>query len=200
MIFSLGLWASVTQADTLEFTSPTSNARLTQGEVVPLGYKVHHNGMTKLVWAKIHLMTADGFDAGIGTISTASRDQWQDSLSLATEFRIPDSVPAGKYVFHVYGSTEQPCQGTIDISQRCEGILSETVPVEIVTRAVSSSESKAQEPKQSSGGAQVKADLRLPQRKRQLYAGRELGLPRSDFVNEDGSEDTKKMLYFFSLI
>lgn len=70
------------------------------------------------------------------------------------------------------------------------------VPVEIVQRTASPSD--AQDTNQTD--IQVTASLPLPQRKRQLYAGRELGLGRSDFVLEDGSEDTKKMLYFFSLI
>ena len=90
MILGLGWWASAAQADTLEFTSPMPNTRFTPGEIVPLGYKVHHNGMEKLVWAKIHMMTEDGFDAGMGTISTTSRDQWQGkSTSLGATQELP---------------------------------------------------------------------------------------------------------------
>jgi len=67
------------------------------------------------------------------------------------------------------------------------------VPVEIVQRTTTLS-------KQDPTGPGVKLTAKVGLRKRQLYAGRDLGLPRSDFVLEDGSQDTKKMLYFLSLL
>ena len=44
--------------------------------------------------------------------------------------------------------------------------------------------------------------LKLNLRKRSLYAGRDLGvhIGGSDYLLEDGTADTKKMLCFFSLI
>lgn len=65
------------------------------------------------------------------------------------------------------------------------------VPVEFVERT-------AILHKQDPSEAKLTANVAL--RKRQLYSGRDLGLPRSEYLLEDGSEDTKKMLYFFSLI
>lgn len=77
LILSLGLFATQIQADTVEFMSPAPNSKLTAGENVHIQYNVHHNGMVLLRWAKVHLMTEDGFDSGVGTISTTSRSEWQ---------------------------------------------------------------------------------------------------------------------------
>ncbi|KAF9326013.1 hypothetical protein BG006_010522 [Podila minutissima] len=77
LILSLGLLATQIRADTLEFVSPAPNSKLTAGENVHVQYNVHHNGMVLLRWAKVHLMTEDGFDSGVGTISTTSRPEWQ---------------------------------------------------------------------------------------------------------------------------
>lgn len=77
IVLGFGLWASTVHADTLEFASPLPHSKLLAGETVPITYKVHHNGMAKLVWAKVHLMTEDGYDAGMGTISATSRREWQ---------------------------------------------------------------------------------------------------------------------------
>jgi len=84
MILGLGLWAGAVQADSLEFANPLPHTKFTQGDLVPISYKVHHNGMAELMWAKVHLMTEDGFDAGMGTIVTTSRDQWQGNIEIHT--------------------------------------------------------------------------------------------------------------------
>ncbi|KAG0319395.1 hypothetical protein BGZ99_005127 [Dissophora globulifera] len=152
--------------------------------------------MAQLMWAKLHLMTEDGRDAGTGTLNTAIRSEWQDSHgTVSSRFTVPDTLPAGKYVLHVYGSTLQPCEGSTDSALRCEGVLSETLPVEI-----------------TSTGSRTDTSLltsstvvHLPLRKRTLFAGRGLLGPHSrgaspDAQLLDGRMDTKKMLYFFSLI
>ncbi|KAF9540464.1 hypothetical protein EC957_004304 [Mortierella hygrophila] len=198
IVLSLGLLVQSIHADSLEFASPSPNTKIAAGDTVPVTYKVHHNGMAKLLWAKVHLMTEDGYDAGMGTIDTASRIEWQDSKSVSTKFDVPADVKAGKYVFHVYGSTEQPCDGSIDSSSKCEGILSEMVPVEIV-KAAAVEEGLEEE---DTGKGKKGSLLGLQLRKRSLYAGRDLGvrIGGSDYLLEDGTADTKKMLYFFSLI
>lgn len=77
IVLSLGLLVQSIHADSLEFASPSPNTKIAAGDTVPVTYKVHHNGMAKLLWAKVHLMTEDGYDAGMGTIGTASRTEWQ---------------------------------------------------------------------------------------------------------------------------
>ena len=77
IVLGFGLWTSTVHADSLEFGSPLPNSKLSAGETVPITYRVHHNGMAKLVWAKVHLMTEDGYDAGMGTLSATSRREWQ---------------------------------------------------------------------------------------------------------------------------
>ncbi|KAF9118711.1 hypothetical protein BGX30_004352 [Mortierella sp. GBA39] len=198
IVLSLGLLAQSIHADSLEFASPSPNTKIAVGDTIPVTYKVHHNGMAKLLWAKVHLMTEGGYDAGMGTIDTASRIEWQDSKSVSTKFDVPADLKAGKYVFHVYGSTEQPCDGSIDSSSKCEGILSEMVPVEIVETAAVE---KGPEEEDTGKGKKVSL-LGLQLRKRSLYAGRDLGvrIGGSDYLLEDGTADTRKMLYFFSLI
>lgn len=84
MILGLGLWAATVLADSLEFATPLPYSKFAQGDLVPIIYKVHHSGMAELVWAKVHLMTEDGFDAGMGTIATTSRDQWQGNFGIHT--------------------------------------------------------------------------------------------------------------------
>ncbi|KAG0289539.1 hypothetical protein BGZ96_006927 [Linnemannia gamsii] len=199
IVLSLGLLTKSIHADSLEFASPSPNTKIIAGDTVPITYKVRHNGMAKLLWAKVHLMTEDGYDAGMGTINTASRLEWQDSKSVSTQFEVPADLKAGKYVFHVYGSTEQPCEGSIDSSSTCEGILSEMLPVEIVEAAAVEKETE----KEDTGKKGVLGSLlSLQLRKRSLYTGRDLGvhIGGSDYLLEDGTTDTKKMLYFFSLI
>ncbi|KAF8947688.1 hypothetical protein BGZ47_008185 [Haplosporangium gracile] len=199
IVLSLGLLAQSIHADSLKFTSPSANTKIVAGDAVPVTYKIHHNGMAKLLWAKVHLMTEDGYDAGMGTINTASRLEWQDSKSVSAKFKVPTDMKAGKYVFHVYGSTEQPCEGSIDSSSKCEGILSEMLPVEIVEAAAV--EEKVEKENKAKKGA-LRSLLGFGLRKRSLYAGRDLGMHigGSDYLLEDGTTDTKKMLYFFSLI
>ncbi|KAG0275063.1 hypothetical protein BGZ95_009218 [Linnemannia exigua] len=195
IVLSLGLLAQSICADSLEFSSPSPNTQIAAGDTIPITYKVHHNGMAKLMWAKVHLMTEDGYDAGMGTLNTASRLEWQDTKSVSTQFEVPADLKEGKYVFHVYGSTEQPCEG----SSKCEGILSEMLPVEIVQPAAVEVEKQVEE-KKSKGVLGSLLGLQL--RKRGLYDGRDLGarMGGSDYLLEDGTTDTKKMLYFFSLI
>ncbi|KAG0085973.1 hypothetical protein BGZ93_000349 [Podila epicladia] len=193
LILSLALLATQIQADTLEFVSPTPNSKLTAGKNVHVQYNVHHNGMVLLRWAKVHLMTEDGFDSGVGTISTTSRPEWQDTRSVASDFVIPDSLPAGKYVLHVYGSTRQPCEGSVDIFSRCEGVLTDMVPVEVV--AVTAPHTK----KDSSVMGKV-LSLTATLFRRSVYDGRDLGLGRSEYTLDNGHPDTQKMLYMLSLI
>ncbi|KAF9108059.1 hypothetical protein BGX29_003574 [Mortierella sp. GBA35] len=109
------------------------DTKIVAGDTVPISYKVHHNGMAKLLWAKVHLMTEDGYDAGMGTINTASRLEWQ-----------------------------------------------------------------VDEQKETDSGTVLEVQLR----KRSLYTRRDLGvrLGGSDYLLEDGTTDTKKMHYMFSLI
>lgn len=76
-VLSLGLLAQSIHADSLEFASPSPNTKIVAGDTVPVTYKVRHNGMAKLLWVKVHLMTEGGYDAGMGTINTASRLEWQ---------------------------------------------------------------------------------------------------------------------------
>ncbi|KAG0321643.1 hypothetical protein BGZ97_010738 [Linnemannia gamsii] len=199
IVLSLGLLTQSIRADSLEFASPSPNTRIAAGDTVPLTYKVHHNGMAKLLWAKVHLMTEDGYDAGMGTINTASRLEWQDSKSVTTQFEVPADLKAGKYVFHVYGSTEQPCEESIDSASKCEGILSEMLPVEIVEAAAVEDEAEKEDTSKKSILGSL---LGLQLRKRGLYRGRDLGMHigGSEYLLEDGTTDTKKMLYFFSLI
>ncbi|KAF9312003.1 hypothetical protein BG003_006731 [Podila horticola] len=195
LILSLGLLAIQIQADTVEFMSPAPNSKLTAGENVHIQYNVHHNGMVLLRWAKVHLMTEDGFDSGVGTISTTSRSEWQDTQSVASDFVIPDSLPAGKYALHVYGSTQQPCEGSVDISSRCEGVLSEMIPVEVVATSKTSQQSKEVN---SIKGRVLSLTATLF--RRALYDGRDLGLSRSEYTLDNGHPDTHKMLYMLSLI
>ncbi|KAF9287203.1 hypothetical protein BGZ68_002095 [Mortierella alpina] len=200
IVLGFGIWASTVHADTLEFASPLPHSKLLVGETVPITYKVHHNGMAKLVWAKVHLMTEDGYDAGMGTISATSRREWQDTNLVSTQFQVPETLAPGKYTLHIYGSTEQPCADSVDIGSRCEGILSEMLPVEIAEKKAPSSTSTPptaaieildeQNPTTGLG-----FNLHLP--RRGLYPGRRLG---AHFVQEDGTLDTQKMLYLFSLI
>ncbi|KAF9905950.1 hypothetical protein EC991_001191 [Linnemannia zychae] len=200
IVLSLGFLAKSIHADSLEFASPSPNTQIAAGDTIPITYKVHHNGMAKLLWAKVHLMTEDGYDAGMGTFSTVSRIEWQDTKSVSTQFEVPADLKAGKYVFHVYGSTEQPCEGSIDSSSKCEGILSEMLPVEIVQAAAVEEQTEEKKDKDRGVlGSLLGLQLR---RKRSLYSGRDLGVHvgGSDYLLEDGTTDTKKMLYFFSLI
>ncbi|KAF9118849.1 hypothetical protein BGW39_000828 [Mortierella sp. 14UC] len=156
--------------------------------------------MAKLLWAKVHLMTEDGYDSGLGTFSTASRIEWQDTKSVSIQFDVPADLKSGKYVFHVYSSTEQPCERSIDSSSKCEGILSEMLPVEIVEAAAV--EEQAEEKKDKDKGVLGSLLGLQLRRKHSLYSGRDLGvhIGGSDYLLEDGTTDTKKMLYFFSLI
>ncbi|KAF9139783.1 hypothetical protein BG015_001907 [Linnemannia schmuckeri] len=199
IVLSLGLLTQSIYADSFKFTSPSANIKIAPGDAVPVTYKIHHNGMAMLLWAKVHLMTEDGYDAGMGTIDTASRLEWQDSKSVSAEFEVPADMKAGKYVLHVYGSTEQPCEGSIDSSSNCEGILSEMLPVEII-EAIAVEKKVEKENKAKKGALESLLGFRLP--KHSLYAGRDLGMHigGSDYLLEDGTTDTKKMLYFFSLI
>ncbi|KAG0214449.1 hypothetical protein BGX33_002175 [Mortierella sp. NVP41] len=146
------------------------DTKIVAGDTVPISYKVHHNGMAKLLWAKVHLMTEDGYDAGMGTINTASRLEWQ----------VPADLKPGKYTFH------------LPTSSKCEGILSEMLPVEIVESTA------VDEQKETDSGTVLEVQLR----KRSLYTRRDLGvrLGGSDHLLEDGTTDTKKMHYMFSLI
>ncbi|KAF9919197.1 hypothetical protein FBU30_011132 [Linnemannia zychae] len=193
IVFGVGLLIQSIHADTLEFVSPSPDSKITAGDNVTLTYKIHYNGMAKLLWAKIHFMTEDGFDTGMGTINTAFRAEWQDSMSVSTQFKVPVDMKAGKYIFHVYGSTEQPCEESTD---RCEGVLSEMLPVEVIQAATT--EQEKEQPKED----MFESLLGLYLRRRSLYARRDFGvrIGRSDYLLEDGTTDTKKMLYFFSLI
>ncbi|KAF9944562.1 hypothetical protein BGZ70_004519 [Mortierella alpina] len=146
--------------------------------------------MAKLVWAKVHLMTADGYDAGMGTLSATSRREWQDTQVVSTQFQIPETLAPGKYTLHIYGSTEQPCEGSVDIGSKCEGILSEMLPVEITEKKAPSSTStpptaamEVLEGQDTTAGLGISLHFL---RRRSLYSGRKL--------------DTQKMLYLFSLI
>ncbi|KAF9377327.1 hypothetical protein CPB97_010283 [Podila verticillata] len=197
LILSLGLLTTQIHGDTLEFVSPAPNSRLTAGENVHVQYNVHHNGMAILNWAKVHLMTENGFDSGVGTISTTSRPEWQGTRSVTSDFVVPDSLPAGKYVLHVYGSTQQPCEGSVDISSRCEGVLSEMVPVEVVATAATAQQQKTTQDNSVKGKA---LSLTATLFRRAAYDGRDLALGRSDFTLDNGHPDTKKMLYMLSLI
>ncbi|KAF9202530.1 hypothetical protein BGZ49_007320 [Haplosporangium sp. Z 27] len=178
--FGLGLLANSIQADTIDFVSPKPNSILTTNQVVKVTYEVHLNGMAELLWANVHLITEDGKDAGVGNISTAKRQEWQDTLTVSSDFKVPGKLKPGKYSLHVYGNTLQPCEGSVDMTKRCEGILSETLPVEIG--------------KTPDGG---KKDHGRRKRKRELYIER---THTSEHALQDEGMDTKKMLYFFSLI
>lgn len=75
------------------------------------------------------------------------------------------------------------------------------VPVEIVEAAAV--EEGVEEEDTGKGKKGVLGSLLgLQLRKRSLYAGRDLGvhIGGSNYLLEDGTTDTKKMLYFFSLI
>ncbi|KAF9989895.1 hypothetical protein BGZ75_004463 [Mortierella antarctica] len=156
--------------------------------------------MAKLIWAKVHLMTEDGYDAGMGTISVASRREWQDTQVVSTQFRVPETLASGKYTLHIYGSTEQPCDDSVDISSKCEGILTEMLPVEIVEEKAPSTPStpptatiEILDGQDTTAGFGINLHLQ----RRSLYPGRRLG---AHFVQKDGTLDTQKMLYLFSLL
>ncbi|KAF9576256.1 hypothetical protein EC968_009818 [Mortierella alpina] len=156
--------------------------------------------MAKLVWAKVHLMTEDGYDAGMGTISVASRPEWQDSRVVSAQFRVPETLAVGRYTIHIYGSTEQPCVDSVDIGSKCEGILSEMLPVEIIGKeATSSTSTPLTAAIETLEGQDTMAGLgiNLHLQRRSLYPGRRLG---AHFVQKDGTLDSQKMLYLFSLI
>ncbi|KAF9106360.1 hypothetical protein BGX27_009196 [Mortierella sp. AM989] len=198
VFLSFGLLISSIQADTLEFASPRPNSKLSTGQIVPITYKVHHNGMAKLLWAKVNLLTEDGYDSGMGTFSNTVRSEWQDSLSVSLKLKIPENLTPGKYKIHVYGSTEQPCKDSVDMTERCEGILSETLPV-VIRKATHATLKK--NPKSSNDGEKDHGILGLSLPKRSLYSKRNLeSHGPSEYLLQDGSIDTKKMLYFFSLI
>ncbi|KAF9360513.1 hypothetical protein BGX26_009061 [Mortierella sp. AD094] len=197
IFLSLGLMVSTIHADTLEFASPRPDTKVSTGQVVPFTYKVHHNGMAKLLWAKVHLMTEDGKDAGIGTISTTARSEWQDSLSVSSRFKIPENLAPGKYTLHVYGSTEQPCEGSVDFRALRRYSLGNT-PVEIKK---TSHTTPSKDPKKPKDVEKDHSLVGIQLGKRGLYAKRNIGMHgQSEFLLQDGSVDTKKMLYFFSLI
>ncbi|KAG0230638.1 hypothetical protein BGW42_000843 [Actinomortierella wolfii] len=66
-------------ADTIHIQEPAST-ELTAGQTVPISYEIHHNGISKLLWIKLHLMTENGRDAGPGVIDTMERSDWEDTL------------------------------------------------------------------------------------------------------------------------
>ncbi|KAF9436225.1 hypothetical protein BGZ76_004513 [Entomortierella beljakovae] len=201
ILLSLGLLVSSIKADTIEFSSPPPKSELSVDQVVPITCRIHLNGLAKLMWAKVHLMTEDGNDAGMGTIKSADRSEWQDSLTISSEFKIPEDLAPGKYVFHVYGSTDQPCEGSVNMSERCEGILSETLPVEIRNEDFVKNQLKLEEQRQNEQSERKEKLLSLQLRKRSLFSKRSLGMhSQSQYLLQDGSVDTKKMLYFYSLI
>ncbi|KAI7816052.1 hypothetical protein BC939DRAFT_482353 [Gamsiella multidivaricata] len=181
VLLGLGILASSIRADTLEFASPLPNSHLTAGQNVRISYKVHRNGMARLMWAKVHLMTDDGYDAGTGTISTATPSDWQDSQLISSDFTVPENLPSGKYVFHVYGSTQQPCEGSVDTG---------------ASRKISTPIAQLEEDNKGVGAIDS-----FQLRKRNLYAGRNLrAIGQSDYLLQDSNADIHKMLYFFSLI
>ncbi|KAG9321307.1 hypothetical protein KVV02_007880 [Mortierella alpina] len=197
IVVGFGLWASAVHADRIEFGSPLPNSKLSAGETVPIAYRVHHNGMAKLIWAKVHLMTEDGYDAGMGTISVASRREWQDTQVVSTQFRVPETLASGKYTLHIYGSTEQPCDDSVDIGSKCEGILSEMLPVEIIEKKATSTPPTATIEILDGQDTTAGLGISLHHQRRSLYPGRRLG---AHFVQKDGTLDTQKMLYLFSLL
>ncbi|KAF9582165.1 hypothetical protein BGW38_000561 [Lunasporangiospora selenospora] len=191
-LVGLGYLTSLVHADSLEFESPLPNTKIATGQSVPLTYKIHQNGMTRLDWVMVHLMTEDGQDAGMGTLDYTSREQWQpDSLSISLQAVIPRTLPEGRYVFHIFGRTEEPCEAAT--ARQCEGILSATLPVEVVSTSQSSS---TLFPEASNISLIARARLL----RRTLFSSRRLGGGRSGYLLGDGSIDSKKTLYMFSLI
>ncbi|KAG0360227.1 hypothetical protein BGZ54_009651 [Gamsiella multidivaricata] len=179
VLLGLGILASSIRADTLEFASPLPNSHLTAGQNVRISYKVHRNGMARLMWAKVHLMTDDGYDAGTGTISTATPSDWQDSQLISSDFTVPENLPSGN-------------------TQKCEGILSETLHLKIrgASRKISTPIAQLEEDNKGVGAIDS-----FQLRKRNLYAGRNLrAIGQSDYLLQDSNADIHKMLYFFSLI
>jgi hypothetical protein len=73
------------------------------------------------------------------------------------------------------------------------------LPVEIVEAAAVEDEAEKEDTSKKSILGSL---LGLQLRKRGLYRGRDLGMHigGSEYLLEDGTTDTKKMLYFFSLI
>lgn len=73
------------------------------------------------------------------------------------------------------------------------------LPVEIAETAAVEKEAEKED---TSKKGILGSLLGLQHRKRSLYTGRDLGMHigGSDYLLEDGTTDTKKMLYFFSLI
>ncbi|KAF9426571.1 hypothetical protein BGZ94_006337 [Podila epigama] len=190
-------------ADSLEFVKPSPNTKLVPGQLVPVQYKVHHNGLAQLRWAKVHLMTANGYDSGLGTFNTVFRSEWQDTLTVSTDFEVPATLPAGNYVLHVFGSTQQPCEGAVDFSRKCEGVLSETLPVQILDTPAKSNVNANVDSVDNTQPTTVTRVLSLASsllRKRSMYDGRDTGISPSEFTLANGSPDTQKMLYMFSLI
>ncbi|KAG0345299.1 hypothetical protein BG004_003812 [Podila humilis] len=181
IILGAGVFVATSQADTLEFITPTPNTQLVAGENVQVQFAVHYNGMALLRWAKVHLMTEEGFDSGVGTISTTARSEWEGN-AVASDFVVPESLVPGKYLLHVYGSTEQPCEGSTESALRCEGVLSEMMPVEVV----------AAEQPAGSKGISLTASLF---RKRSIYKHHELGVGHSEYSLDNGSADNRKMLF-----
>ncbi|KAK3808464.1 MAG: hypothetical protein J3Q66DRAFT_391990, partial [Benniella sp.] len=118
LLFGLGIVIHYTQADTLDFVSPLPGARLKTGEPVSIGYKVDFNGMAQLLWAKVHLLTDEGHDAGMGTVCSATNEVWDQYLVWSRFPTISHLESMCSMFTAVY--TRQPCEGSIDIKSAAE--------------------------------------------------------------------------------
>ncbi|KAG0267049.1 hypothetical protein DFQ27_009195 [Actinomortierella ambigua] len=85
-------WFKSAIADTIHIQEQAS-AELYAGQTVPISYEIHHNGLAKLMWVKLHLMTEDGQDAGPGTIDTMERSDWEDTLPVQIRATKDSNLP-----------------------------------------------------------------------------------------------------------
>jgi len=81
-------------------------------------------------------------------------------------------------------------------SSRCEGVLSEIIPVEVVATATAQQQKTTKDNSVKGKVLSLTATLF----RRAVYNGRDLGLSSSDYTLDNGHPDTKKMLYMLSLI
>ncbi|KAF9974903.1 hypothetical protein BGZ73_001601 [Actinomortierella ambigua] len=175
--------------DTIHIRQQASE--LYAGQTVPISYEIHHNGLAKLMWLKLHLMTEDGQDAGPGTIDTMQRSDWEASVAsgqktFTASFAIPSDIGTGSYILHLFGETEVPCA----TDPTCTGLLSDTLPVRIRATRDSSMPGPANNNMvASSSHSTVSTQLRrsLNKFKRSLYVQ-----PEDEHLN------TKRFLYLIS--
>ncbi|KAF8947945.1 hypothetical protein BGZ47_007213 [Haplosporangium gracile] len=124
-------FSSITQADRVFLTKPTSNIDIYAGCPVDLGFRVQYSDLAMLKTVQLQVLGADS-SILIDNLGYSSRIEWGDTLTRDIPWTVPADWTPGHYIVRAVGNATYPCVQN-GHRARCSFVLEDRETVHLKT-------------------------------------------------------------------